>query len=111
MRPPTERSDSYFPAAEDNSNDVDPKLSGPLGLTNEEGEDKQFLSELDSKLLRAAQIDMFEPPAVAGASNMVGSAKEEEKEFEQPEAEPKLRIKRSMNFGSVFGARNCGKGF
>jgi len=111
VRPPTERSDSYFPAAEDNSNDVDPKLSGPLGLTNEEGEDKQFLSELDSKLLRAAQIDIFEPPAVAGASNMVGSAKEEEKEFEQPEAEPKLRIKRSMNFGSVFGARNCGKGF
>jgi len=27
------------------------------------------------------------------------------------EADPQLRIKRSMNFGSVFGANSVGKGF
>ena len=109
VKAPSERSDSYFPASEDDSGDADPKLSGPLGLTNNQGEDKQFLTELDMKLLQAARSETFEPPAVAGASDPIEPAKEE-RDLDQSEHEPKLRIKRSMNFGSAFGARTCGKG-
>ena len=106
---PSERSNSYFPPPEDDSDDPDPELAGPLGLTNEKGEDKRFLNELDSKLLRAARSESHGSPAVAGAPDLAGPSKEQEKDFEQPEPEPKLRIKRSMNFGSAFGAKNCGR--
>ena len=106
---PSERSNSYFPPPEDNPSDSDPELAKPLGLTNDMGEDKQFLNELDSKLLRAARSESYGSPAVAGAPDLAGPAKEEEKDFEQPEHEPKLRIKRSMNFGSAFGAKHCGR--
>ena len=109
-RRPGERSESYFPASEDDPNDADRHLSAPLGLTNNTGEDKRFLHELNSKLLQAARSETSEPLAVAGASNSGTSMKEEAHNFEQPEHEPKLRIKRSMNFGSAFGAKHPGKG-
>jgi len=109
VRLPSERSDSYFPAAEDTPSDVDPVLLGPLGLTNDKSDDKQFLNELDSKL-EAAASQSLEPAAVAGASESGSSEGGDEKEFEPAEHEPKLRIKRSMNFGSAFGAKHCGKG-
>ena len=109
VRVPSERSNSYFPGVESGSDD-DPALSGPLGLTNEKGEDKFFLKELDSRLLQAAKSDTVETPAVAGAPTGGDSTKDEDREFDQPEEEPQLRIKRSMNFGSAFGAKNPGKG-
>lgn len=133
---PSERSDSYFPVAEDesqveedksrdgedksrdekdrsrdaedNSRDEDPELRGPLGLNNKQGEDNQFLNELDSKLLQAARSGSFSPPSVG--LDRKDFPKEEGKDFEQPEPEPRLRIKRSMNFGSAFGAKSLGKG-
>jgi len=109
VRLPSERSDSYFPAAEIAPSDADPELNGPLGLTNDKSEDNQFLNELDSKL-QAAASKSLQPPAVANASESSSSEGGDEKDFEQPENEPKLRMKRSMNFGSAFGAKYCGEG-
>lgn len=122
---PSERSDSYFPIAEDQSpdekeksleeenredesRDEDPELKGPLGLDNQNREDNQFLNELDSKLLQAARSEACSPPSVG--LDREGFSKDDGKDFEQPEPEPKLRIKRSMNFGSAFGAKTLGKG-
>ena len=121
---PSERSDSYFPISEkefqhtnhdtqdsgDKSRDEDPELNGPLGLDNgknEGEEDKHFLNELDSKLLQAAKSDALSP---TGTDLDSDSPPEHGKSFEQPEHEPKLRIKKSMNFGSAFGAKPFGKG-
>ena len=126
---PSERSDSYFPVVEDDylherngsddqkdssqleedeSRDEDPELQGPLGLENSNSSDKQFLNELDSKLRKAAKSDASSRPSVGVEKE--DSAEGDWKDFEQPEHEPKLRIKRSMNFGSAFGAKTCGKG-
>ena len=128
-RLPSERSDSYFPVVEDESRkekdsstdpknryrdeeaesrDEDPELKGPLGLHNSIGEDNQFLHEVDSKLLEAAKSEASSPHS-AGLDGHASPAKNEE-DFDQPEHEPKLRIKRSMNFGSAFGAKDIGKG-
>lgn len=129
-RAPSERSDSYFPEiedeawdekdnsvdeeqkprdGEDKSRDEDPELKGPLILDNSEGKNNPFYQGLFSKLAQVA--DEME----ASGSPGVGLEKETsrdkvEEDFEQPEHEPKLRIKRSMNFGSAFGAKTCGKG-
>lgn len=132
---PSERADSYFPVVEeelqaekDNSRDggdkscdeedksqdgvdkyrdEDLELKGPLGLENSQGKDNRFLNELDSKLLQAARSAAFSPPGVS--LDREDRRSNDGKDFEQPEHEPKLRIKRSMNFGSAFGAKNCGK--
>ena len=129
-RLPSERSDSYFPIVEhqpryekdnsvdqrdrfrdeeDESRDEDPELKGPLTLDNSDGENNQFLDELDSKMQQVVN------DSKASGSPSVGldagtSPIQVDEDFEQPEQEPKLRIKRSMNFGSAFGARSCGKG-
>ena len=109
VRLPSERSDSHFPAAEITPSDADPELNGPLGLTNDKSEDDQFLNELDSKL-QAAASKSLQTPTVADASESGSSERGDEKDFQQPEHEPKLRMKRSMNFGSAFGAKYCGEG-
>ena len=120
---PSERSDSYFPIPDDEpkdkkdksadqegeSPDEDPELKGPLALDNSEGLDNPFLQEVNSKLRQITGPETSGPPSIdldAEASPL----KDGDDEFEQPEPEPKLRIKRSMNFGSAFGARTCGKG-
>ena len=122
---PSERSGSYFPVAEDQSPEVkeksldekdgedesrdeDPELKGPLGLNNKKDEDNQFLNELDSKLLQAARSEAFSPPRFD--LDRGEASKENGNDFEQPEPEPRLRMKRSMNFGSAFGAKTLGKG-
>ncbi|KAK3167598.1 hypothetical protein OEA41_010725 [Lepraria neglecta] len=116
VRLPSERSDSYFPTAPKETYDEDPELQGQLGLTNDDSKDRPFLDAVDSKLEQAARKKRSEPDAVAGAADQEGEGDsgdkggEEDKEFEQPEREPQLRIKRSMNFGSAFGFKNCGKG-
>ena len=115
---PSERSDSYFPVVEeepwsekdksrdggDKSPNEDPELKGPLGLDGSKSGDEHFLHELDSKLQQAARSESF------SRSDMDSPRNKDGKDFEQPEREPKLRIKRSMNFGSAFGTKTCGKG-
>ena len=131
VRPPNERADSYFPSAPIvEESEGDPELKGPLALKNESKDDNNsFLNELDSKLLDVAK---HSPSPLVGAddpgaedSSTIGDgddkardeigAKENEdgddaKSLDEGDSEPRLKIKRSMNFGSVFGARSCGKG-
>ncbi|MCJ1418699.1 hypothetical protein MMC32_005049 [Xylographa parallela] len=113
-RPPNERSDSYFPPPPETIDeaDEDPKLKDPLGLVNDKSEDKSFLGELDHKLLQVARSSTFSPSQTSEAEgpNKENKSQGDDKSFDQPESEPKLRIKRSMNFGSQFGAKTCGKG-
>ncbi|KAL8761524.1 MAG: hypothetical protein Q9184_002373 [Pyrenodesmia sp. 2 TL-2023] len=104
---PSERADSYFPLPADELDSgrasreldtpadaqQDPELQGPLGLTNERSSDNRFLSQLDSKLTQAASSS--NPPAAAGAQQIQG--------FNDTDPEPKLKIKKSMNFGSQLG--------
>ena len=112
IKTPSERSDSYFPVAEDIAAEdppppgEDPELKGPLGLQNSPGEDKHFLNELDLKLLQASKSKAFS----LRKDEAAGLDKENSGDVGQPEHEPQLRIKRSMNFGSAFGAKSCGKG-
>ena len=98
---PSERSRSYFPEVPDINED--PEMKKPLSLHNNEAEDSSFLDALDSKL-EVAKSENLEPTVVhdLGEDNTAGV---------QPEPEPKLRIKRSMNFGSQLGTSACGKGF
>ncbi|KAI4287232.1 MAG: hypothetical protein L6R35_003508 [Caloplaca aegaea] len=111
---PSERADSYFPLPDNemdhgkgvqeldssSSCELDPELRGPLGLRNERSNDDRFLNELDSKLAHAATSP--NPPTAAQVT--AGDAPCQEGEaVDEPEPEPKLRIKRSMNFGSQLG--------
>lgn len=101
---PTECDDSYFSCTE-GDNDGDMELQEPLGLKDNAAGDDAFLNRVDSRLRQVAQSETLAPS---------GSDKEginEDKGFDQPEPEPRLRIKKSMNFGSQFGASSCGKGF
>ena len=117
---PSERSDSYFPPVPDEPEPIgneDPELKGPLGLTNDASADNKFLRALDSKLEQAAKSsssDNLDSPAVAGASSNTNSDQGDNGDdvpgFEQPDHEPRLRIKRSINFGSAFGSKSCGRG-
>ena len=113
-RPPNERSDSYFPQSPETIDeaDEDPELTEPLGLQNDKSEDKSFLGELDDKLLQVARSKTFSPSETSESEglNKENKSQGDDKGFDQPESEPKLRIKRSMNFGSQFGAKPCGKG-
>lgn len=112
---PSERSDSYFPPVpREPLGNEDPELKGPLGLTNDASADNKFLSALDSKLEQAAKSSNSPgSPAVAGASNTTSEqcgGADDVPGFEQPDHEPRLKIKRSMNFGSAFGSKSCGRG-
>ena len=90
-KPPSERSDSYFAGILAETLE-DPALSGPLGLGDDNtSEDKNFLDQVDSKLKEAAR------------QVQNGSTEEPDILSDPPENEPRLRIKRSMNFGSQLG--------
>ncbi|KAL9118262.1 MAG: hypothetical protein Q9187_005193 [Circinaria calcarea] len=113
-RPPNERSDSYFPRIMDNIEE-DAELKPPLTLQNNGAEDNPFLSELDSKLLDVAKSETLSPTPNDGNTEDTNRPNENPvvdqiNDFDQLEPEPMLKIKRSMNFGSQFGAPNCGKG-
>ena len=113
-RQPHERSDSYFPPIEE-SMDEDPELTGPLGLQNNEAEDKTFLNEVTYKLHNVAMSQTSSPPESTDTRDEdnaeKGKDESEGHDFEpDPDPEPKLRIKRSINFGSSWGAATCGKG-
>ncbi|KAL8888684.1 MAG: hypothetical protein Q9215_003912 [Flavoplaca cf. flavocitrina] len=63
-KPPSERSDSYFPQG---PADDDPELQKPLSLANEDSGSREFMSQLQSKLEEAAVNST--PPAVVEASD------------------------------------------
>ena len=129
VKPPSERRDSYFPVVQDEeptSPDADPELQGPLGLTGdafgEGGGNDDFLEELNSKLMRVEERE--ETPSEADTDAGMNERKEahegkkqrqegseEPSGFEQPEHEPRLRLKRSMNFGSQLGGNTIGQSF
>lgn len=107
VKVPSESADSYFPNL-DELKDGDIELREPLGLKNNGVHDENFLSELDSKLLKAATSEKLRPESTKlGKENI----EDDEKIYTQADQEPKLRIKRSMNFGSQFGTCTLGKGF
>ena len=121
LRPPAERSDSYFPEPDpDAKPDPDPELKGPLGLVGDAGStgNKTFLTELDSKLLRAQTESAIEdspelsPTKAPRGANGHGksTAGGDEPAEDEDDGGPKLRIKRSLNFGSVFGSSRIGHG-
>lgn len=56
-RMPAEQSDSYFGDLDD-----DPALTGPLSLLNDEEKDREFLKELDQKLLDEARKALSNSP-------------------------------------------------
>lgn len=130
VKPPSERRDSYFPIVQDEepqSPDADPELRGPLGLMSdavgEGGGNDDFLKELNSKLMRVEEREetLSEADTDAGmdeANRDANEGKEGKQEgseepgdFEQPEHEPQLRIKRSMNFGSQLGGIKVARSF
>lgn len=104
--PPSERSHSYFPPPAVDE-DEDPELKGPLGLQNDGRNDRAFLDELDSKLTDAARTTSHESTDTDASENRPPTRTESEpvrSNFSQPEHEPMLRIRRSMNFGAPLGA-------
>lgn len=118
---PSENKDSYFSdvGAEDETlakfdegdekENEDPELKGPLNLShhNETGQSDAFLNTLDAKLMTEAKRYVKSP-------DFDQSVEENQKdqsgppEGAQDDEGPKLRIKRSMNFGSAFGSNRCG---
>ena len=79
-------------------------------------EDRGFLNEVTSKLREVARSQTFSPSSEDGEAgednDKVGRGRDgSEGQESEPEVEPRLRIKRSMNFGSEWGASRCGKGF
>ncbi|KAL9608017.1 MAG: hypothetical protein Q9167_007121 [Letrouitia subvulpina] len=100
---PSEQSDSYFPPLEDCDND--PELKGPLNLKNSEPEDRGFLRELNTKLLEVSQ-DVEGEPSKSSEPKVAKATVDENVDIgiEQPEPEPMLRFKKSLNFGSQLGS-------
>ncbi|KAL8792482.1 MAG: hypothetical protein Q9195_004938 [Heterodermia aff. obscurata] len=90
IKPPSERSDSYFTGILAETLE-DPAMSGPLGLGDDNtSEDKSFLNQVNMKLKEAA-------------GQVQNNTEEPDILVDPPESEPRLRIKRSMNFGSQLG--------
>lgn len=107
VKVPSENAYSYSPNL-DELKDGDIELREPLGLKNNGVHDRNFLSELDSKLLKAASSEKLRPESVKSGKENI---EDEEKRYAQADQEPKLRIRTSMNFGSQFGTSTLGKGF
>lgn len=119
VRPPHERADSYFPeitttdTSEPSNNesfnvndndekDEDPSLTGPLGLTSDTTQNKDFMNQLDARLLVEAKKVLGQaPPRSPSETSRDGDAGKEE-EF------PDLKLKKSMNFGSEYGTCRVG---
>lgn len=102
-RIPSEQSDSYFPALGDCDND--PALKGPLNLKNSDPEDREFLKELNTRLLEVSQ-DVEGEPSEPDKPSATEATVEDKVDIgiEQPEPEPILKFKKSLNFGSQLGS-------
>ena len=103
VKPPHERSDSYF-AGVIESQEEDPALNEPLGLGNrDESATQSFLQAVDLKLEEAAQKEDNQSRDIALADNSKGDSSISDQPVKDA-GEPKLRIKRSMNFGTQLGS-------
>jgi hypothetical protein len=118
-RPPNERSDSYFPSVAAAAGEIpgqhelteDPALRPPYGLASSPEENEKFLSELDNKLKDVATENKFSLDAGEGGKDGDDDEKDGDGEGGSVNGEePKLKIKRSMNFGSAFGSSRIGMG-
>ncbi|KAI4146482.1 MAG: hypothetical protein LQ340_005910 [Diploschistes diacapsis] len=111
-RLPNERSDSYFPSAQDDQRETvpeapaeDPALTGPLSLSSSHNkpEDVSFLEKVNS------QLDLQAKQVTAEGQSDAGQQQDPQRESANSdhgddEGGPRLRIKRSMNFGAPFGS-------
>ena len=90
--------------------DDDPELQGPLALDGDGAENSQFLNTLDAKLLQEARKVVHAPPS--DASSVSDEAIDDKDQggslIRQPEPDIRLKLRRSMNFGSAFGVRAVG---
>jgi hypothetical protein len=114
--PPSERSDSYFSTAFEIDMHVDAsqrdaggdvRLKGPLTMENKpgvDGEDSQFLSQLDARLLAESKRSREEPHIDDQGANGGFSKLNDDVD----DGGPRLKLKKSMNFGSAFGSMKCG---
>lgn len=111
---PSERSDSYFSNAleteiddeapsKDRNGDVE--LKSPLMMKNkfEEGQNNQFLDQLDARLLAESQRPREDSNANSEEKDAFGKIDDE-----VDDGAPMLKLKKSMNFGSAFGSKVCG---
>ena len=137
VRPPAERAGSYFPAvaeegSQEEEEEEDPPLREPLALGGDAAtpESATFLSALDSKLRgvqRAEGAVASSPETSPNAQPPLPSQQQHRGDGGGPQANghdtggnhppdpaddddhmPQLRVKRSLNFGTVFGARTIG---
>jgi hypothetical protein len=101
---PSENQISYFPDLPDQPDD--PALKGPLGLINDEEHDKDFLNELDQKLLD--QKLLVQAKNILGSSDASADPNESDPETEFPtgDREPGIKFRKSTNFGTAFGISN-----
>jgi hypothetical protein len=90
----------------DEKENEDPELTEPLVLSsnNDHGQSNAFLSTLDAKLMMEAKKYVKSPDSnptdEKDWSDTPGSTQDDEG--------PKIRMKRSTNFGSAFGSNRCG---
>lgn len=127
--PPSERSDSYFSTAipidiDDEAisqKDEDVELKRPLTMENkvEDEQDNQFLNQLDARLLAEAQRPRAESKSEGaggagwartdgGSGGNAGGGFGKGLDDEVDDGGPRLKLKKSMNFGSAFGSKKCG---
>ena len=108
---PSERAREHVPQVESDKDSGDPELKSPLGLKNNNVEDKVFLRELDSKLREAANAMKTDEPGKSKEHDSKDDARTRQPQpGPESEVEPALQLKPSLNFGSPFGAPYCGKG-
>ena len=124
---PSERAHEDVPRLKSDKDSGDLELKGPLGLKNDQAEDRVFLRELNSKLNEAAKArdaheadNSKEHDPKAGNSQEADKSKEHDSKDDvgirkpQPgvesEVEPPLQLKPTLNFGTPFGTPYCGKG-
>ena len=107
MRQPNERADSYFPAPDSIANDSalqhideDPALKGPLIVSSGNKQDTFSLDEVSSRLEKLVEKETNG----SDQSPSHGRGSSEETDI------PKLRMKRSTNFGAPFGETGIGRG-
>lgn len=113
LRPPTERSNSYFPVPEEIEEgaaepDEDVELKGPLCM-KPEGQDNAFLCALDQKLeaeAHKAESSDAENKSDRGLPKDIEKVKSSDPDDDEG---PTLRIKKSMNFGGAWGTTNLGR--
>ncbi|KFZ07174.1 hypothetical protein V501_06699 [Pseudogymnoascus sp. VKM F-4519 (FW-2642)] len=108
---------------QDESPIEDPELSGPLGLTNDAPEDKQFLAALTSKLEEVAESERTEEldeqelsdgqvlqNALRAIGRVNGSRRDDDEDGEglvaiaSTDDIPMLKLKQTPNFGRPLGS-------